>query len=200
MEAGRCTRLLLRSPSSRCGGAHPGWRPGRSAPRPGQTGPDARRETRRSRPRPGPQTSFGRELLRHLAALNLARRAAWTRLHDSDRPRDLEGRQVHPAMGNQLYLGHRIADDDRGRHLLTPGRVRNAEANRFLHRGAAFQDFVDLARGNLLPSPVDQLLYPTEKPQISAGIEAAQVPGSKPAIGERLGIRLRAVFVAVGDI
>src|SRR5437588_8416187 len=62
---------------------------------------------------------------------------------------------------------------------------RNAEANRFLHRGVAFQDFVDLARGNLLPSPVDQLLYPTEQPQISAGIEAAHVPGSKPAIGER---------------
>src|SRR5207302_8779440 len=74
------------------------------------------------------------------------------------------------------------------------------EANRFLHRGVAFQDFVDLARGDLLPSPIDQLLYPTEKPQISAGSEAAQVPGSKPAIGERLGIRLRVVFVAVGDI
>ena len=61
---------------------------------------------------------------------------------------------------------HRLPEHHRGRHFLTPRRMRNTETHGFGHRGMAQQNFVDLARSDLFSAAIDQFLETAGERQI----------------------------------
>ena len=143
----------------------------------------------------------GRERLRDDAALDLARGRARDGVGDVNLLRTLEVGQPLLAERQQLGLGGiDRSEHDRRRDLLTPRRMRHAEADRLGHRGVREQHLVNLARRDLLAAAIDHLLEPSGQRQIAVLVEESLVAGPEPAIDERRGVGLGVVLVPADHV
>ena len=62
------------------------------------------------------------------------------------------------------------------------------------------EDFIDLRRGDLLASAIDDLFEPARKEEVAISIEAALVTRSKPAVSERDPVSGWIILVTSRDI
>ena len=74
--------------------------------------------------------------------------------------------------------------------------MRDAERPHLGDAGMVEQHDVDLQRADLFAAAVDLLLQPPGQEQVAVRVEPPLVAGAEPAVGERLGVRLRIVVVA----
>ena len=77
---------------------------------------------------------------------------------------------------------------------------RDADDRDLGDRGMPVQDLLDLARGDVLAARVDHVLLAVDDRQVAVRVHGRQIPGVKPAAGERRLGALGVVVVAGGDL
>src|SRR5258708_12620433 len=92
-------------------------------------------------------------------------------------PGDLEVREARPRKCEQLLLGDGLVEDDRGAHLLAPGRVGNPEADRFFYGGMRPRPPIHLSGRGFLAPPIYHL---PDSPPDAPGARAVRNPPGPP--------------------
>ena len=93
-----------------------------------------------------------------------------------------------------------LPQHDGGPDGLAQRRVGDRKRDRLADRFVFEEDLVDLARRDLLSSPVDDLLQPTRDRDVALLVDDTRITGAEPAAGESRGVRLRPMFVAAEDV
>src|SRR5205823_5643167 len=88
-----------------------------------------------------------------------------------------------------------LAQDDRGRDLFSKVRIGERKSERLRDRRVVHEDFIQLARGDLLAAAVDDLLEPPCEEEIALRIQVALVAGPEPGSRERRAVSLRVILV-----
>ena len=76
------------------------------------------------------------------------------------------------------------AGRDERDHLLAADRVRPADDRRRGDARVLEQHLLDVAGEDVHPAADDEVLLPVDQPEVAVGVEAADVAGVQPALGE----------------
>ena len=74
-----------------------------------------------------------------------------------------------------------------GADLLAESLVGHADDRGLGHVGVLVERGFDLGRVDVLAAADDDVLQPVDDVEVAVGVEAAEVAGVEPAVGERLG-------------
>src|SRR5205807_1588303 len=106
-----------------------------------------------------------------------------------DRARQLESRQVPPAMAHDLFGGRplpRLEHDQRLRGL-PPPFVRHRDHGALENRGVGGEDLLDLDGGDVLPPADNDVFLAVDDRHVALGIDDRHIPGVEPAAADGLG-------------
>src|SRR5438270_1651065 len=105
-----------------------------------------------------------------------------------DRARQLEPRQVPPAVAHDLFGGRplpRLEDDERFGGL-PPPLVRHRDHGALEDRGMGGDDLLDLDGGDVLPAADDDVFLAVDDRHVALRIDNRHIPGVEPAVADGL--------------
>src|SRR5207302_3291652 len=106
-----------------------------------------------------------------------------------DRTRQLEPRQVPPAVDHDLFGARplpRLEHDER-LGSLPPPFVRHRDHGALEDRGMGGDDLLDLDGGDVLPAADDDVFLAVDDRHVALGIDDRHIPGVEPAAADGLG-------------
>ena len=117
-----------------------------------------------------------------------------------DAARDFVGNQRRPQIAAQIErrCGFSAPQNDRGGDVLPQPRMRYGKSGGLGNRRMIHEHLIDLEGRDLLAAAVDEFLGPADDREKAVGVDAAQIAGAEPAIGESGAVRLGVVDVAGG--
>src|SRR6185437_6527703 len=137
-----------------------------------------------------------------LAAQDLPGRALGQLVDQPDLPRVLVGGDLVAGERAQFLRGRAGVGLERyGRaDLLAEVVVRDPDHGHLGHRRVLVQDFLDLARVDVVAAPDDQVLFAVDDVEVAVFVDPGQVPAAEPAVGDRLGGGLGLAQVALHHV
>ncbi len=131
---------------------------------------------------------------------DLARGVAGEAIDELDVLGDLEGRELPAQVVGQLSLGHvGFAHDERGDGL-DPLLVRDADDGHLGDGGVGVERVLDLTGGDEDAARVDDVLDAVDDEDVALLVDADEVAGVEPAVGEGVLGRGGVVPVAVAQL